>query len=154
MKNAIKILVLSLFFITFKFHAQEIFKVENNNRSLNESIAKKAIDVMNITDVIFIKNNGKIKYGSQNSMTLYVDYENIDFGNSINQATKNNIKNIIVKIPDNYSGSISLNSLNMFPAINFIYLIVENEISDFSFRNSIVANNPNWIIAYEFSLPQ
>lgn len=60
MKNAIKILVLSLFFITFKFHAQEIFKVENNNRSLNESIAKKAIDVMNITDVIFIKIMGKL----------------------------------------------------------------------------------------------
>lgn len=154
MKNAIKILVLSLFFITFKFHAQEIFKVENNNRSLNESIAKKAIDVMNITDVIFIKNNGKIKYGSQNSMTLYVDYENIDFGNSINQATKNNIKNIIVKIPDNYSGSISLNSLNMFPAINFIYLIVEKNSTDIALTSSIVESNPNWTIAYQISLPE
>lgn len=154
MKNAIKILVLSLFFITFKFHAQEIFKVENNNRSLNESIAKKAIDVMNITDVIFIKNNGEIKYGSQNSMTLYVDYENIDFGNSINQATKNKVKYVVVKISNNYYGSINLNNLNMFPALNFIYLMVENEISDFSFRNSIEANNPLWIIAYQFSLPQ
>lgn len=154
MKNAIKLLVVSFLLIAHTIHSQEIVKVEQNIENLNESIAEKATDLMNETDIIYVKNNGEIKYGSQNSITAYVNYNNIAYGNSINQKAKNNVQSIVIKISNNYDGNINLDSLNMFPALNFIYLIVENEVSDSTFRNSIVANNSNWVIAYQISLPQ
>lgn len=155
MKNIAFFLLLSLILITNKLSAQEIIKLNANLSNVNESVKKKVTDLLSITDITYLKSNGEIKYGSQNSITIYTDYDDINSLSSTSQGFRNTVKNALVKVkPNNTNGNINLDSLNVLPELDFIYLLIEGNLIDNQLINMINATNPNWIITYQLSLPQ
>lgn len=155
MKNITFFLILSLILITNKLSAQEIIKLNANLSNVNESVKKRVTDLLSITDITYLKSNGEIKYGSQNSITIYTDYDDINSLSSTSQGFRNTVKNALVKVkPNNTNGNINLDSLNVLPELDFIYLLIEGNLIDNQLINMINATNPNWIITYQLSLPQ
>lgn len=149
-KNAMLIFVL---LITFGLSAQNIIKIDKNKMS-DKSIASKVNVLKASTDITYLKSNGEIKYGSSNSKTIQFNYNQINFLNNINSSYQSDIEFAIIQISSDFNSTIYLNSLSQLTALNFIYLLVEKNVSDTALVNSINANNPNWTIAYEFSLPE
>jgi len=149
-KNAMLIFVL---LITFGLSAQNIIKIDKNKMS-DKSIASKVNVLKASTDITYLKSNGEVKYGSSNSKTIQFNYNQINFLNNINSSYQSDIEFAIIQISSDFNSTIYLNSLSQLTALNFIYLLVEKNVSDTALVNSINANNPNWTIAYEFSLPE
>lgn len=149
-KNAMLIFVL---LITFGLSAQNIIKIDKNKMS-DKSIASKVNVLKASTDITYLKSNGEVKYGSSNSKTIQFNYNQINFLNNINSSYQSDIEFAIIQISSDFNSTINLNSLSQLTALNFIYLLVEKNVSDTALVNSINANNPNWTIAYEFSLPE
>lgn len=155
MKNFLKKSLIILFFlVSFNFYSQEIIKIDKNIGNSNRLVNNKITNLLNAIDIIFIQPNGIIKYSSVNAKTIELDYRDINYVQAVQQPYKSNIKQAVLKIKSNHSGSINLESLNQFPALDFIYLIVEKNSTDIALTSSIVESNPNWTIAYQISLPE
>lgn len=152
-KNVKKVLFVFIMLICFNITAQNIIKIEQNNVGINKSILSKINNIKSSTDFTFIKSNGEIKSSISNSKIVQLDYNQINSIVNLNSALKSSIEIAVINVSNNYS-NINLNSLNELTALNFIYLIVEINIPDSSLINSINVGNPNWIITYQFSLPE
>lgn len=144
-----------IFLISFNSNAQSIIKIEQNEPGQNKSVILTVNDLLNATDITFINSTGEINYGSLQSKILQLKILDINFANNVNSYFKNNIEFAIVRIPNDFNSTINLNNLNQFTALNFIFLIVEKiDLTDTALTNLISANNPNWTIVYQFSLPE
>lgn len=143
-----------IFLTSFNLTAQSIVKIDQNELGQNKSVILSVNGLMNTTDISFINSSGEINYGSSQSKIIQLNINHINHVNNVNSTYRNNIEFAIVKIPVDFNSTINLNNLNQLSELNFIYLIVENDLTDAALTNLISANNPNWTIAYQFSLPE
>lgn len=139
--------------INHNMKAQNIVKINRSELSKNEVLNTKLSILISDTDINHIKTNGDIKYGTTVSKIIQFDINSINYINNLNLINKSEIEYAIINVAS-LNGKINLLPLNSFTALNFIYIIVENDISENAFTNLVNADNPNWTIAYEFSLPE
>lgn len=152
-KSLISIVFTFVMLLCFSSKAQNIYKISKNNSSENGKVFSKVLALNNSTDVTFVNPNGLINYGSEICNIIQLSIADSFSLNNFNTSLKNNIDIAIIKVPSDFNSTIDLNNLNQFSALNFIYLIVEKNLTDNELISMINSSNTNWTIAYQFSLP-